>query len=93
MEINFTKNNVKRKGVIGFSITTLLLGCWVPIFRGDYKWATIMLLLAIITFGIAQIVFAFIYNKIHAQTLLDDGYIPADDYSKQALIGAGLYSE
>lgn len=58
----------------GFSFTTFFFGYWVPILRGDAKWAIIMFLLTFLTLGISQIVFAFIYNKIYRNEKIKEGY-------------------
>lgn len=66
----------------GFSWTTLLFGCFVPVFRKDWKYFGIMLLFSILTFGLSHIVFGFIYNKLYIKGLLRNGYVP----SKKAYI-------
>lgn len=69
---------------IGFSWTTLFFGLFVPLVRGDIKWALIMfgiaLLAGVPTCGIgsfiSNLVFAFIYNKLYVRDLLEKGYRP-----------------
>lgn len=76
----------------GFSWTMFFFGFWVPLFRGDWKWLIIMLLLDIIglfTFGIvtgvANIVMSFLYNKLYIQDLISSGYKPTDKASVNIL--------
>lgn len=72
---------------IGFSWTTLFFGLFVPLIRGDLKWALIMfgiaLLAGIPTSGIgsliSNLVFAFIYNKLYVRDLLEKGYRPQNE--------------
>lgn len=72
---------------IGFSWTTLFFGLFVPLIRGDLKWALIMfgiaLLAGIPTYGIgsfiSNLVFAFIYNKLYVRDLLEKGYRPQNE--------------
>ena len=87
-----TQNNVTRQGVVGFSWTTLFFGFFVPLLRGDWKWFIIMLIANLFTAWIASIIFCFIYNKIYTRNLLESGYSPADAYSQQLLVQAGLIS-
>lgn len=75
---------------LGFSWTTLFFGLFVPLLRGDFKWAAIMLVLAIITCGISWLVMPFIYNKKYVQDLLSKGYVPADDIAKSNLAKKGI---
>jgi hypothetical protein len=83
---------VNETGVVkevkdGFSWTTLFFGMFVPLVRGDLKWAIIIFLihalLAPFTFGIgnliANIIFAVKYNKIYIRELREKGYRIADD--------------
>lgn len=61
----------------GFSWTVLLFGFFVPLFRGDIKWAAIMLGAAMISGGLANIAFAFAYNALYRGELINRGFRPA----------------
>jgi len=74
----------------GFSWTFFFFGLFVPLIRGDLKWAIIMLLLQTLagffTFGIGifvvSLIFAFIYNKIYIKELLEKGYRPTEEFEE-----------
>ncbi len=90
--INLKKDNLIKKGFVGFSWTTLFFGFFVPIIRGDVKWAVIMFIAALFTSFISNIVLAFIYNKQYTTRLLESGYEPADEYSRGMLRAKGVIS-
>ena len=99
-EINLKKNNLRRKGIVGFSWTTLFFGFFVPLFRGDWIWFIIMLIvgaLGFITAGlvplIANIILSFMYNKIYTRNLLEQGWEPADEFSYNILFERGIVSK
>lgn len=75
---------------IGFSWTMLFFGVFVPLFRGDLKWTILILISVIITSGLAWFVFPFIYNRMYINGLLDKGWYPADDMSKNAMLAKGF---
>ncbi|MDD5455693.1 MAG: DUF2628 domain-containing protein [Candidatus Margulisbacteria bacterium] len=77
---------------LGFSWTTFFFGFLPALFRGDLKWAIIMLLLALCTFYITWLMFPFIYNKLYIKELLEKGYVPANEQSKTMLINKGIIS-
>lgn len=58
-----------------------MFGPFVPLFRGDFKWALILLLSAVVTLGTStsNIIFASLYNEIHLKNLLRDGYVLSDE--------------
>ncbi|HET7628727.1 MAG TPA: DUF2628 domain-containing protein [Bacillales bacterium] len=99
MRVNLRNDaGVTKQVKLGFSWTTFFFGFFPALFRGDLKWAAIMFITAlavgVFTFGfgawIPGIFFSFIYNKIFIKDLLEKGYRPADDGSRNALIGSGI---
>ncbi|GAA7297864.1 HrgC protein [Helicobacter pylori] len=88
--ISLKKDNLIKKGLVGFSWTTFFFGFFVPIIRDDVKWAIVMVVAALFTFGLSNIVFAFIYNKQYTTRLLERGYEPADEYSRGILQSRGM---
>lgn len=75
---------------VGVSWTTLFFGIFPAIFRGDWKWAGIMFILALLTFGFSGFVFMFIYNKLYIKELLMKGFAPSDEASTHILQRKGL---
>ena len=63
-----------KEAPVGFSWTVFFFGFFPPLFRGDWKWAVIMLIIAMITFGLSNLVFMFIYNKLYIKELVGSGF-------------------
>ena len=92
------ESGLVKECVTGFSWTTLFFGLIVPLVRGDLKWAVILFALGSIigipTFGIGAIgvhtIFAFVYNKIYIRNLMERGFVPADETSRNWCIANGL---
>lgn len=94
MAINVNLVNKEGRNInsyVGFSWETLFFGFLIPLFRGDFIWAIVMVLCSIFTFGLSILVFPFIYNRIYTNNLLNKGYVPADDYSRAILKRYNLY--
>jgi len=68
-----------KEAPVGFSWTVLFFGLFPPLFRGDWKWAIIMFLLAMLTFGLSGLVFMFIYNKLYIKNFIGSGFMAKDD--------------
>ena len=73
----FDKLNLKnpttgeiKQAPVGFSWTTFFFGPFVPLFRSDWLMAIVMFGVAMVTAGISNVVFAFIYNKLHIKNLI-----------------------
>ncbi|GAA8610081.1 hypothetical protein HpBT318_13500 [Helicobacter pylori] len=122
--ISLKRDYLIKKGLVGFSWTTLFFGFFVPIIRGDARWAIIMLisfccyvfmvgviidgmfpdidkipdnnpiLSLVVSLGILfiniNIMFAIIYNKQYTTELLESGYEPANEYSRDILQSRGM---
>ena len=92
------ESGLMKECVTGFSWTTFFFGLFVPLVRGDLKWAAIVFVLGMIigipTFGIGTFgvhtVFAFFYNKIYIRNLMERGFVPADETSRNWCIANGL---
>ena len=63
-----------REAPIGFSWTTFWFGPFPMLFRSSWKWALILFLLAMITWAMSNIVFAFFINKLYVKDLIAEGY-------------------
>ncbi len=83
-------SGIVKKGFYGFSWTTLFFGFFPALFRSDFLTfiggAVVLILLAVLTFGIgaavAMFVWAFMYNKYYTRKLLENGYVFADSEGK-----------
>lgn len=63
-----------RNAPVGFSWTVFFFGFIPPLFRSDWKWAVIILVCALITWGLSNLIFCFIYNRFYIKDLISDGY-------------------
>ncbi|WP_429970827.1 hypothetical protein ACQW5G_07450 [Fructilactobacillus sp. Tb1] len=95
--VNPATNQVKN-AKIGFSWTTFFFGFWPALFRGDWLWFMVMLVAEILlgfrTYGFGSLIvffiFAFVYNKLYINGLLNKGWQPANAASNEALITNGF---
>jgi len=74
-------NGQLREAPVGFSWTVFFFSCFPPIFRGDWKWFIIMVILALATAGLSGFVFIFTYTelKYFDENMLIILYPEADD--------------
>lgn len=68
-----TRNDIKEAPV-GFSWTVLFFGFFPTLFRSDWKWFLIILAAALLTLGLSNLVFMFIYNRLSLKDRLMNGY-------------------
>ena len=80
-----------KEAKTGFSWTVFFFGPLVPLFRGDFKYFGIMLLVWFFTSGLGIIIFAFVYNKLYTQGLIEKGYRTEDREFAQFLRFKGIF--
>ena len=78
---NNPKTGAIKEAPAGFSWTVFFFGFFPPLFRGDFKWGIIMMMLQVLTLGFSNLVFMFIYNKCYIKDLIGAGF-KAESISK-----------
>lgn len=87
-----------KECVTGYSWTTFFFGVFVPLLRGDLKWAIILFIITILVaactlgFGVMFVgpIFAYFYNKIFIKSMVEKGFSYADDAAKNYLVRNGI---
>ena len=98
MYVTLTKSGLKKQVKVGFSWTTFFFGLFVPLIRGDLKWAAIMFALSVLagalSLGIGSffvgIIFSFVYNKVYIKDLIERGWQPNNDEARDILQGRDI---
>lgn len=93
-KITFTNEYLGQTRTVptGFSWTTLFFGFFPAIFRGDWKLASIQILLVFFTRGLTWIIMPCIYNKLYMRYLFKKGFIPNDENHCKYLVAKGIVS-
>lgn len=81
---------VVKECKVGFSWTMLFFGMFVPLFRGDFKWTLLYLVISTFTMGLGVIILPFVYNKIYIRDLLDSGYALSNASDREVLVHRGI---
>ena len=58
-------SGLTKEGHFGFSWTYLFFGPLVPLYRGEISMAVLHVVFSLLSFFLAQIILAFMYNKQH----------------------------
>ena len=75
------QTGLMKSGFYGFSWTFLFFGWFVPVFRGELLIALLHLAITVVTFGLWQLIIAFLYNKQYMTRMLEKGYVLNDTES------------
>ena len=78
-------NGLTKNGYFGFSWTYLFFGWLVPLFRGELGVAALHIIFTICTFGLWQIIMAFMYNKQFMIRMLEKEYVLKDSPQVMAM--------
>ncbi|MEG6549649.1 hypothetical protein V6C53_05350 [Desulfocurvibacter africanus] len=79
------QTGIVKKGLYGFSWTTFFFNGFPALFRGDIGTGLILIVLNLPTFGVAGLVWSFIYNKKYTLGLLEKGYVLAGSETENGL--------
>jgi len=90
--IQHPANGLTKNGYFGFSWTYLFFGWLVPLIRSELGVAALHLIFTIFTFGLWQLIVAFLYNKQYMTRMLEKGYVLKDseDMMSKARISLGI---
>ena len=72
------ETGLMKSGYYGFSWTFLFFGSFVPIFRGELFISLLHFVITVVTFGLWQVIIAFLYNKQYMTRMLEKGYVLND---------------
>jgi hypothetical protein len=83
--IKHPQSGLVKSSYVGFCWTYLFFGWFVPVIRGEIGVGVLHLILTIFTFGLFQIIMAFLYNKQYMTRLLTSGWVLNDSQELNAL--------
>jgi CHASE2 domain-containing sensor protein len=63
-----------KDGYIGYSWTYLVFGWFVPVVRGELGIGVLHLVITLVSFGISQLIFPFLYNRQYMVRMLTNGW-------------------
>ena len=63
-----------KTGYIGYSWTYLLFGWFVPFIRGELGIGLLHLLITLVSAGLSQLIFPFLYNRQYMNRMLTSGW-------------------
>jgi hypothetical protein len=70
-----SESGIAKTGYVGFSWTYLLFGWFVPVMRGELQIGVLHLIITVVTFGLSQLVFPFLYNNQYMNRMLTSGWV------------------
>ncbi|PWC39298.1 hypothetical protein [Azospirillum sp. TSO35-2] len=84
------QTGLTKKGLVGFSWTTLFFGGFPALFRGDWGMGLLLMVLSIFTGNLSGLIAAFLYNKHYTSKLIEKGYQFADTDALNSIARAKL---
>lgn len=77
--LRHSDSGITKTARLGWSWTYLYFGWLVPLFRSELTVALLHFFFGLITFGLWQILWSFLYNKQHLTRLLTSGWTLVQD--------------
>lgn len=93
--IKLKQSGLMKQGSYGISWTYLIFGWFVPIFRSELGVAALHFLFSVVTLGLWQLVFSFLYNKQYMNRVLTNGWELAgtEEQNLQARAALGMIAK
>ncbi len=66
---------ISKSGFYGFSWTNFFFGGFPALFRGDIVIGLVVVVLNVLTWWIAGVIWSFFYNKHFTHRLVEKGYV------------------
>ena len=90
VRIIHTVSGIGKNGYVGYSWTYLLFGWFVPVIRGELHIGVLHLIITLVSFGLSQLIFPFLYNRQYMNRMLTSGWVldiadPNYDLARQKL--------
>ena len=63
-----------KVGYVGYSWTYLVFGWFVPVVRGELGVGVLHLVITLVSFGLSQLIFPFLYNRQYMVRMLTSGW-------------------
>ena len=67
-------SGMAKDGYVGYSWTYLVFGWFVPVVRGELGIGVLHLVITLVSFGLSQLIFPFLYNRQYMVRMLTNGW-------------------
>jgi hypothetical protein len=71
-------SGIGKNGYLGYSWTYLCFGWFVPVVRGELGVGVLHLVITLVSFGLSQLIFPFLYNRQYMNRMLTSGWVLDD---------------
>ncbi len=68
-------SGIAKNGYVGYSWTYLFFGWLVPVVRGELGVGVLHLVITLVSFGLSQLIFPFLYNRQFMNRMLTSGWV------------------
>ena len=72
-------SGIVKVGYVGYSWTYLAFGWFVPVVRGELGVGVLHLVITLVSFGLSQLIFPFLYNRQYMVRMLTQGWVLDDN--------------
>ena len=74
VRLSHAPSGLVKVGYVGYSWTYLVFGWFVPVVRGELGVGVLHLVITLVSFGLSQLIFPFLYNRQYMVRMLTSGW-------------------